>query len=300
VADSNDASKAKGRGRLTAHDPLPSQPRPDRNLSVRQTIKRIFQEAAATNQPPLLPPEVQAAADKAVLGICELLGLLFGLPFGEDLYKGEPISSLHIVYLIVGILFAGTGPMWPVIRTLRWVSPTAIASISRAAFDARIWIMALLILFLYGVGPELYRRATRNSRVETPQVVFLPTNLKLQFDAEGGATEIEANNVKWKTANLETITNFNVTGVAPICPLNSQQLTASGLLGTSTITCSKISKQWLFILSFEKPIKQKKVRLKTFGAQIPDWENEGTTANSSVVWVKGELKNLVLDIELVE
>lgn len=156
-----------GRGRQTTPDPLPSQQYgQSRAETVRQTITRVIQESempptTGTSNPagPLLSPAVQASADKAVLGICEMLGLLFGLPFGEDLYHGTPVTNAHIAYLVVGIIFAGVGPMWPHMRTLRWISPSIAASISRAAYDARLWVLVLLSIFFYGVAPEIYRRA---------------------------------------------------------------------------------------------------------------------------------------------
>lgn len=37
--------------------------------------------------------------DRVVFGICELLALLFGLPFGEDLYRNAPITRQHYFYL---------------------------------------------------------------------------------------------------------------------------------------------------------------------------------------------------------
>jgi hypothetical protein len=105
------------------------------------------------------PPSinVQALADKAVFGICELLGLLLGLPFGDDLYHNDPISGWHWFYLVIGLFFAGIGPMFPWIRTRTWIPEWVSTSLSWAALDARIWIGAVFLLFLYGTGPELYQ-----------------------------------------------------------------------------------------------------------------------------------------------
>jgi hypothetical protein len=100
------------------------------------------------------------AADKAVVAICELLGLLFGLPFGDDLYHNEPVTGWHIFYLAVGLVFAGGGPVWPWIRTRPWFSKTVASRVSRVAADPIAWVGILLLLFLYKTGPELYQRAT--------------------------------------------------------------------------------------------------------------------------------------------
>jgi hypothetical protein len=98
-------------------------------------------------------------ADKAMLGVCEALALLFMLPFGEDLYGDKPITGWHSFYLTIGLLFAVVGPIWPWIRTRSWISRTLVASLSGAAANAYVWLTVLLLLFLYNVGPELYHQA---------------------------------------------------------------------------------------------------------------------------------------------
>lgn len=49
--------------------------------------------------------------------------------------------------------------MWPKIRAWKWVPKGVSASISGAAYDARTWIAVLLLLFIYGMAPEMYQRA---------------------------------------------------------------------------------------------------------------------------------------------
>ena len=145
---------------------------PPRGESVRETIVRSIreiQEREATMAQSVPPStNVQALGDKAVLGMCELLGLLFALPFGDALYHGNSISGWHWFYLSIGLLFAGAGPMFPWIRARAWIPETASASLSRAALDARFWIATLLLIFVYMAAPEIYRRATGvNETAET-------------------------------------------------------------------------------------------------------------------------------------
>lgn len=59
-----------------------------------------------------IPTTLRSAVDTAVLGVCELLGLIFGLPFGDDLFHDHPVTPQHVIYLIVGIIFAAIGPLW--------------------------------------------------------------------------------------------------------------------------------------------------------------------------------------------
>jgi hypothetical protein len=133
-----------------------------RGETVRETIVRTIRESEeAMSQP--LPPSTSfwSFADKAVAGLCETLALLFCLPFGDDLYNNKPVTELHLFYLAIGLVFAVTGPMWPLIRTISWIPEKVSASFSRAALDARIWVAILLLLFVYGTAPEIYQRATQ-------------------------------------------------------------------------------------------------------------------------------------------
>ncbi|SIO55904.1 hypothetical protein SAMN05443247_08152 [Bradyrhizobium erythrophlei] len=110
----------------------------------------------------------------------ELLFLLFGLPFGDALYHGK-ITALHWVYLAIAVTCAIGGPMWPAMRN-RWASPRVATSVANAARDARVWVALLLAFFLYGVSPDIYRRATAPSvlpppatPIEIPNPTPLPT-----------------------------------------------------------------------------------------------------------------------------
>jgi hypothetical protein len=133
-------------------------------ITLRQDIASAIDQSERSAEKPtvpngLPPPNFWTFADKAMLGLCELLALLFGLPFGEDLYNDKPVTRWHLFYLAIGVLFAVAGPMWPWIRTRTWLPAGAIASLSKAPLDARLWIAALLLLFIYATGPELYKRA---------------------------------------------------------------------------------------------------------------------------------------------
>lgn len=138
--------------------------------TVRETIIRSIRESETPSPIGSVPPiNIQALADKAVAGLCDTLGLLFALPFGDDLYHGNPITVLHLCYLAAGLSFAVIGHMWPWIRTRKWLPFGVSLSLSAAALDARYWIATLLIIFTYTIGPEIYHRATEpRSLVTSP------------------------------------------------------------------------------------------------------------------------------------
>ena len=92
-------------------------------------------------------------SDKMVSGICELLALLFGLPIGEEFYRGTRIALVHYVYLEIAILFAGIGGSWRVIRR-KFPQNPIVLTLGRAAQDARNWIFTLLIMFVFFAVPR--------------------------------------------------------------------------------------------------------------------------------------------------
>jgi hypothetical protein len=163
----------------------PPPPRPDYQQTGRLDPETVlsnpdlsrygYRTAAPPTSSPVSPmdkstPDFWTAADKAMLGLCETLALLFGLPFGEDLYNDKPVTGLHGFYLAIGLLFAVAGPMWPWIRTRPWVSQTLVASLSRVPSNPYVWFTILMVLFLYGAGPDIYRRATQLPPTPAPSV----------------------------------------------------------------------------------------------------------------------------------
>lgn len=146
-------------------------PAPDN--ATMENYKRAFTEKAMPEKP--AKPDFWTFADKATFGVCEALALVFCLPFGDDLYHDKPLAEIggwHWFYLVIGLLFAGAGPMFPWLRTRTWIPEHLSASLSRAALDARIWIAALLIAFLYLAAPEVYLRATKPIAVTVPVAGF--------------------------------------------------------------------------------------------------------------------------------
>jgi hypothetical protein len=105
-------------------------------------------EADAKSPMPITPntSKIESAAPTnniVVLGFCELWGLIFGLPPGEDLYRGGPVTVRMVVFLAIGGTFAILGPTWPALKSKfpRRLSATFV----RTASDFRWWGVALLV-----------------------------------------------------------------------------------------------------------------------------------------------------------
>jgi hypothetical protein len=128
-----------------------------------RTAKRLSLLGEPINggqQPLPEPPAPESKShDYAGIGMFELLGLMCGLPPSEALYHGEPIDFRMVCFIVAGIFFGGLGTAWPVVRK-RFPQQALVLSVSRIAADARYWLAIILVAFLYGVAPDIYRRAT--------------------------------------------------------------------------------------------------------------------------------------------
>ena len=113
----------------------------------RSLRSRDCEFAIEMSEQPEEKPTWVGSLDKAVFGLCGLLGLVFALPFAQTIYHGAPISRSQIGFLVLGVAWAAVGPMWPMIRAK--VAAPAAASLETAARDARTWIAVMLFAFGY-------------------------------------------------------------------------------------------------------------------------------------------------------
>ena len=131
------------------------------------------------------PGENSTHSDRAVYGLCDLLGLTFALPFGEDLYHETSITGAHVAYLVAGLMLAVFGHMWPRIKNA--LPQQVIDTVTNAALDFRLWIVTLLVLFVVTIGPETYQRAVAPQRL-APSIAgataMPPQQSKIAEDAE--------------------------------------------------------------------------------------------------------------------
>ena len=97
-------------------------------------------------QAPEGPPPAPSsrAQDVAVIAFCELWGLVFGLPAGEDLYHGAPVTARMITFLSIGSAFAIFGAAWPWLR-----NKFPLAALVRISTDFRYCLFALAMLSVW-------------------------------------------------------------------------------------------------------------------------------------------------------
>jgi hypothetical protein len=131
--------------------------------TLHDTIRRVLAEHQAESSPQGShgADHKGSGHDVAVFGFCELLGLVFGLPPGEDLYHGAPVTVRLIVFLAIGLFFAVLGPSWPFLRR-KYAGVqvmTLSATFARTALDFRYWFVGLIVLYAFTYGPDVYRRA---------------------------------------------------------------------------------------------------------------------------------------------
>ena len=197
------------------------------------------------------------------------------------------------------------------------VSPQATQRVRRSGFGRFLWENRTLIFAVLGLGlvawlnlgRETQHAGVRVTDTSSSKPAEIATSLRLQFDASGKAIEIDRKNLTWRV--LET----NGPGVPVKAPMYGD--CADGeppfvykpwlppliTAGSSNLFdpgyCLEKSKNFVFVLVFEKPISFKKIRLNAQGARLPEWDNKVITDQLAVFSIRGGLKNLVLEITMV-
>jgi hypothetical protein len=237
---------------------------------------------------------VGAAAFSTILGVG-----LFGY------YENHPIPAT--IFSIIGA--CGLVAMAILLKGHRLtVIHTAIAALvaTWTFFGYTIWFGPQVI----HVPPTIIHvpATAADSAKTTPtpatEPAEIPTFLRLQFDAEGKAQEIDKKNLTWRAINPIESQLVAAPTFFGSCPDNTQPYVQRPQLGVTIGSadpgyCLQKTKTWVFTLSFDAPISYKKLRLNSHGAALPEWDNTQTTSQFSIVTVHGELKNMVLDVTLV-
>jgi len=126
----------------------------DEPIDVAEVLKALHVTREEWER--VVPPSdaKSSTANYAVFGFCELLGLVFGLPPGDDLYHGAPVTARMVTFLGIGCFFAVLGPLWPLVRT--WFPRRWSSSLVNAATDFRYWLALLLVgIVLSYLAPAL-------------------------------------------------------------------------------------------------------------------------------------------------
>ena len=137
----------------------------------------------------------------------------------------------------------------------------------------------------------------------------LATSLRLRFDENGKAEEIDRQNLNWYVAETD---GPSIPVKAPFygdCANGEQPFVYKPRLPPpanarsanyfDTGYCLEKSKNLIFVLSFEKPMSFKKIWIVAKGARAPHWDGRLLSDKLAVISIRAGLKNADLEISLV-
>jgi hypothetical protein len=149
-------------------------------------------------------------------------------------------------------------------------------------------------------------KSFRQSALELSKVAAF---LRLRFNDSGKAQELDKQNLNWYVAETE---GPSVRVKAPFygdCPNGEQPfvyrpwLPPSATVGAANNIepgyCLQKSKTLVFVLLFEKPISAGKIRLSAHEQKVTEWDGELLSNQLAVVSIHGGLKNVDLEIAVM-
>ena len=134
------------------------------------------------------------------------------------------------------------------------------------------------------------------------------TSLRLRFDEDGKAQEIDRRNLNWYAVETD---GPSVRVKAPFygdCPDGEQPfvykpwLPPPATVGSANDIepgyCLQKSKSLILILLFEKPVSFSAISLRAQGSRLPEWDGQLLNPQLAVVSIHAGLKNVDLEISL--
>jgi hypothetical protein len=135
------------------------------------------------------------------------------------------------------------------------------------------------------------------------------TFLQLRFDDSGKAQEIDKRNLNWYVTETD---GPSVRVKAPFygdCPDGEQPfvyrpwlpppVTAGSANNLEPGYCLQKSTTLVFVLLFERPISLGNIRLSARGEKLPEWSGQLLSNQLAVISVRAGLKNVDLEITVV-
>jgi hypothetical protein len=259
--------------------------------------------------------------DRTLVTFLDYSGLgaiLFAIEeMGRRWFEELPITQHHWVafgvFMVAGAIALGLARRVKNLRAnAKPLRGRLSASFDAVAHSAITWLVTAAIL-IFGIPltfwaisppPQIHAASSSTTpRSINPAAAEISTTIRLQFSAEGKAEEIEKKNITgWRVIALDGPGTLVSAPLFLNCSDGSQPFGKTS--GLSTIVpsggyCLEKTRTSLIVLTFDKPILFKKLKLNAHGASLRDWDNDATESTFAVILVHGELKNLVLDITLV-